>query len=106
MSEPKTIWVGKDFGKEGKYKCKHCGARFVKPQSLGAHVTAHHTKNEEVLEYVMAGRKRFKEDGELCPWGCGERFYSPRKLVGHILSVHKDQVEKRIQEMKEKGAMP
>ena len=61
MSEPKSVWVGKDFGKEKKYACKHCSATFDRPQSLGAHITAHHSKSKETLEWIIAERKRLKD---------------------------------------------
>ena len=108
--QPKSVWIGDRFGKEPNYACKRllydgspCPARFDKPQSLGAHVTAFHTKGPDVLEWAMGERRRWNEKGEVCPWGCGETFHSPKKLGSHIFSVHKDQVEKHIQEMKDKN---
>ena len=101
MSEPKTVWVGKSFGKEPKYACKHCNARFDKPQSLGAHVTARHSSimGEEVLQYYIGVRRNLKENGEPCPY-CGQRFYTTRTFANHIIDSHKKEVEANIAKMK------
>ena len=110
MSQPKSVWIGDRFGKEPKYACKRlqedgspCQARFDKPQSLGAHVTARHSSimGEEVLQYYIGVRRNLKENGEACPY-CHEKFFTTRSFANHILSIHKDQVDKKIQEMKEK----
>ena len=98
-SEEKTVWQGALYGKEAKYKCKYCNAAFIKPQSLGAHVTARHTSLPEVLEYFIGARKYLAENGEKCPWGCGEMFYSSAKLLNHITTVHSEQVAEKVKEL-------
>ena len=99
MSEPKTVWVGKDFGKEKKYACKHCSATFARPQSLGAHVTAHH-RGPEILEWAMSERKSWKDEGRTCPFGCGFKSHNPRELARHIMDSHKKEVEANVAKLK------
>ena len=102
MNEPKTVWIGKDFGKEKKYACKHCSATFEKPQSLGAHVTAHHSRGPDVLEWVMGERKKWKDEGQACPFRCGFESHNPRELAKHMMDSHKKEIEENVRKFKEK----
>lgn len=79
------------------YPCKYpgCDAKYPKPQSLGAHVTARHTRDPKVLEFMMGqrviSRKKFKE-GMSCSYGCGEILYSPKKLADHVIENHREEM--------------